>query len=151
SSSSTEIRGIGQRRKSPRCRVRPRSISHSRATMARRTASSAARAPNARFEVMPLSFFARARRLLGRALRRRCPNCGGPGIFQGWFRMIKQCPTCGLPLERNEQGYAVGAYMFNIALAEIGFVICLIGGLLITWPDPPWRLLMGVSLALMLT
>jgi hypothetical protein len=64
--------------------------------------------------------------------------------------MIKHCPTCGLPLERNEQGYAVGAYMFNIALAELGFVVCLIGGLLVTWPDPPWRLLMGVSLALML-
>ena len=25
--------------------------------------------------------------LLGRALRRRCPYCGTPGIFHGWFEL----------------------------------------------------------------
>jgi MFS family permease len=64
--------------------------------------------------------------------------------------MVRACPSCGLPLERNEQGYFVGAYMFNIALAELGFVVVLIGGIAATWPNPPWRALMLASVALML-
>jgi uncharacterized protein (DUF983 family) len=30
--------------------------------------------------------------LFGRALVRRCPNCGGGPIFDGWFRMREHCP-----------------------------------------------------------
>ena len=33
--------------------------------------------------------------LFGRALLRRCPNCGGRPIFDGWFRMRDRCPRCG--------------------------------------------------------
>lgn len=43
-----------------------------------------------------------AARLLGRALLRRCPNCGGGGIFAGWFHMRAACPTCAIPFERGE-------------------------------------------------
>ena len=86
-----------------------------------------------------------AARILWRALRRHCPNCGGGGIFASWFKLLPRCPTCGLDLERGEQGYVVGAYMFNIAAAEIGFVIFFISVLFLTWPDPPWRLLTWAS------
>jgi hypothetical protein len=39
--------------------------------------------------------------------------------------MRPYCPSCGLPLERGEQGYQVGSYMFNIIAAELIFVLFL--------------------------
>jgi len=48
---------------------------------------------------------------------------------------------CGLHLERGEQGYVVGAYMFNIIAAELVFAMIFMGVVLLTWPDPPWRTL----------
>ena len=63
--------------------------------------------------------------------------------------MAAACPRCGLPLERNEEGYTVGAYMFNIGLAEAAFLAVFAGVLVITWPDPPWQLLTWVSGGLM--
>jgi uncharacterized protein (DUF983 family) len=63
--------------------------------------------------------------------------------------MAKACPTCGLPLERNEEGYTVGAYMFNIGLAEAAFVAVFLGVLAITWLNPPWQLLTWISGGLM--
>jgi uncharacterized protein (DUF983 family) len=59
------------------------------------------------------------------------------------------CPSCGLALERNEEGYTVGAYMFNIALAEAAFIAVFLGVLFAAWPNPPWRLLTWGSGALM--
>lgn len=94
-------------------------------------------------------FLRGALRIVGRAVRLRCPNCGGRGLFRSWFRMARECPVCHLPLERNEQGYQVGAYMFNIALAELVFIVVLVGVLVRTWPDPPWKALTWISVGLM--
>ena len=85
----------------------------------------------------------------GRALRRRCPNCGGAGIFSSWLRMVPRCQGCGLKLER-EQGYRVGAYMLNIVVAELVFVAILVGVVVATWPDPPWEWLTYGSAAAMI-
>jgi uncharacterized protein (DUF983 family) len=41
----------------------------------------------------------RALLLFWRALRLRCPNCGGGLILRSWFRMRPYCPSCGLPLD----------------------------------------------------
>ena len=84
-----------------------------------------------------------------RALRRRCPNCGGGDLWTGWLRMRPACPACGLHLERNEQGYIVGAYMFNIIAAELVFGAIFVAVLLATWPDPPWTVLQVGGGALM--
>lgn len=89
-------------------------------------------------------------RMLWRAARRRCPNCGSAGIFDSWFRMKPACPTCGLVLERGEQGYLVGSYMFNIVAAELCFAAIFVAALLLTWPTPPWRLLQYGGAALMI-
>lgn len=94
-------------------------------------------------------FVRRALQVCGRAMRRGCPNCGGAGIFATWLRMVTRCPHCGLTLER-EQGYRVGAYMLNIVVAELVFVAILIGVLVVTWPDPPWRWLTFGSVAAMI-
>lgn len=87
---------------------------------------------------------------LGRALLLRCPNCGERGIFESWFRQKDRCPRCALPLTRGEQGYIVGAYMFNIIVAELVFAALFVGILLATWPTPPWTLLTYGAAALMI-
>ena len=92
----------------------------------------------------------RALLLFGRAIRLRCPNCGGGPIFRSWFRMRPYCPACGLPLERGDQGYQVGSYMFNIIAAELIFVLVFLGTVLVTWPSPPWHLLQYGGIILMI-
>jgi uncharacterized protein (DUF983 family) len=92
----------------------------------------------------------RAGLLFWRALRLRCPNCGGGPIVEGWLNMRSHCPRCGLPLERGEQGYQVGSYMFAIIAAELIFAAIFLTVLLLTWPTPPWDLLLYGGVALML-
>lgn len=84
------------------------------------------------------------------ALRLRCPQCGAGGLFRGWFRMVSVCGACGLRTERGEQGYIVGAYMFNIVAAELLWAMVFLLTLARTWPDPPWDLLLWGGGALML-
>ncbi|MEZ4456032.1 MAG: DUF983 domain-containing protein [Gemmatimonadales bacterium] len=91
----------------------------------------------------------RALTLVTRALRLRCPNCGGGPLFSRWFRMRERCPRCDIHLERNESGYVVGAYMFNIAVGELFGVAVLLGIAVATWPNPPWDVLLYGGMALM--
>ena len=91
----------------------------------------------------------KAFRYLGRALLLRCPNCGERGIFDSWFRQKDACPRCGITFNRGEQGYIVGAYMFNIVVAELIFAAIFVGTLLLTWPSPPWTVLTYGGAALM--
>jgi uncharacterized protein (DUF983 family) len=88
-------------------------------------------------------------RYLGRAVLLHCPNCGKPGIFDSWFSQKDQCPRCGIVFNRGEPGYIVGAYMFNIIVAELVFALIFVGVLIATWPDPPWTLLTYGGAALM--
>jgi uncharacterized protein (DUF983 family) len=92
----------------------------------------------------------RVARLFWRAARLRCPNCSGGNIFRSWFRMRPYCPSCGLPLERGEEGYQVGSYMFNVVASELLFAAVLVAVLLATWPSPPWQLLQYGGIAMMI-
>lgn len=82
-----------------------------------------------------------ARTILARALRRRCPSCGAPGIFTGWARLQHECPSCGVVLQRREDGYTLGGLWLNLLFAELVTATIFISTLVATWPDPPWRLL----------
>jgi uncharacterized protein (DUF983 family) len=64
--------------------------------------------------------------------------------------MRPYCPACGLPLERGEDGYQVGSYMFNIVASELLFAAIFLGVLLATWPSPPWAVLQYGGIALMI-
>jgi uncharacterized protein (DUF983 family) len=64
--------------------------------------------------------------------------------------MRPYCPACGLPLERGDQGYQVGSYMFNIVAAELIFVLVFLAVVLVTWPSPPWQLLQYGGMILMI-
>ena len=88
--------------------------------------------------------------LFTRALRLRCPHCGGGPIFVTWSRLVPNCPVCGLGLERGEHGYWLGAYFFNLVAVETAFTIWVVGFLIWTWPSPPWELFQITTLVLML-
>ena len=74
----------------------------------------------------------------GRALRRRCPNCGEGQLFGGWMRMRQRCEHCGLPFDRGERDFFYGAFMFNLIAAELAFVVLLVVVIVATWPNVPW-------------
>lgn len=92
----------------------------------------------------------RAARLFGRALLLRCPRCGTRGIFAGWTRLRDHCPGCGMPLERHESDYFIGAYLMNLIAVELLLAAALVTVLVVTWPDPPWDLLEWAGPLLML-
>ena len=87
--------------------------------------------------------------LLWRALRLRCPNCGGGPLFKNWLQMQTRCPVCRMRLERGEEGYQVGAYMFNIVAAELFFGAIFVAILIYRWPTPPWTLLLYGGMVMM--
>src|SRR6185295_6555829 len=60
--------------------------------------------------------------LLWRAARRRCPRCGGKGIFSAWLKLRERCPTCGYRFER-EEGFFTGVYLVNYALVAVAIVV----------------------------
>jgi uncharacterized protein (DUF983 family) len=80
----------------------------------------------------------RARRLVGRALRLRCPACGAGGLRRHWMAFHASCPRCALRLDRGEHDFFIGAYLVNLIVAELiaaGFIALAV---LLTWPDVPW-------------
>src|SRR5262249_46233839 len=84
-----------------------------------------------------------------RAMRLRCPHCGGGPIFVTWSRLVPNCPVCGLGLERGEQGYWLGAYFFNLMAVETVFSISMPAFLWYTWPEPPWGIFQITTAVLM--
>jgi uncharacterized protein (DUF983 family) len=93
----------------------------------------------------------RALRLVWRALRLRCPNCGRGRLLASWFRMRERCPVCQVWLER-EEGYFVGAMALNIVIAEFLPFGSAVLVLFLTWPFPPWQALqIAVPVAMAVT
>ncbi|MGH8927184.1 MAG: DUF983 domain-containing protein [Acidimicrobiia bacterium] len=84
-------------------------------------------------------------RLIGRALRRRCPQCGNASAFVGFWKLAPHCAACGHTFER-ESGYWVGAVIFNTALAILAFLLTFALVLLTTWPEVPWDLLAPIAI-----
>jgi uncharacterized protein (DUF983 family) len=84
--------------------------------------------------------------LLRRGLRRRCPHCGGGGLFTGWLRLAERCPTCGLRFER-EAGFFIGALFVNLALTEILMFLWIVGwfGVALPHPHVSAALLLGIG------
>jgi uncharacterized protein (DUF983 family) len=74
-------------------------------------------------------------RLLGRALLRRCPRCGGRGLFTRWFTMAERCPRCGMRFER-EEGFFLGAYVVNFGVTEGLLLVLLMAYVLVQANDP---------------
>jgi uncharacterized protein (DUF983 family) len=86
-------------------------------------------------------------RALGRGMARRCPRCGSGDLFASFFRLRSRCPRCAYGFER-EEGYWLGAMIVIMALTELVFAAFFVGGMVLTWPDVPWTLLLVVGVAL---
>jgi uncharacterized protein (DUF983 family) len=83
--------------------------------------------------------FRNAIKLLWRAIRLRCPNCGGKGILKSWLTLKYKCPTCGLRFERGEASdYYLGGMLFNLILSELLFAVAFTIALIVMWPNVPW-------------
>jgi uncharacterized protein (DUF983 family) len=91
----------------------------------------------------------RAGRLIGRALRRRCPQCGGADVFRSYLHQRSACPSCGLRLDRGERDFFIGAYTINLVVAELLVLIVGLAVLIGTWPTVPWTILTYGLVALM--
>jgi uncharacterized protein (DUF983 family) len=78
---------------------------------------------------------------LARGATLRCPVCGHGGVLDGWLRLKRRCPHCGMRLERGEHDFFLGGMVFNIAFAEGLLAIIVIGVMIATWPAVPWTLL----------
>lgn len=90
---------------------------------------------------------AQLRRVLGRALRMRCPSCGQAGAFTSWFRMRERCPVCRFWFERGE-GYFIGATCVNMVAAIILPAIAYVLIVVLGWPNPAWYVAAGVAIGL---
>ena len=90
-----------------------------------------------------------AARMLGRALRRRCPLCGGSGLFDGWIEPKDACPRCQLKLNRGEGDFFLGAYTLNFIGVELLLATFLLLAVVLTWPDVPWSALLWAGAPLM--
>jgi uncharacterized protein (DUF983 family) len=82
-------------------------------------------------------------------VRLRCPRCEQGQVFQGVLRMNKECPHCGLPLER-EPGFFLGAMYFSYGLAILAALpLCV--WLFFRKVDPMWNALAGTALIALLS
>jgi uncharacterized protein (DUF983 family) len=81
--------------------------------------------------------------ILGRGLTRRCGRCGSNKLFRGWFKMVPDCPRCGLHFER-ESGYWAGALAINFVCTGGLMIALLIIMLVATIPEVPVAPILGV-------
>jgi len=72
--------------------------------------------------------------MLGRALLRRCPRCGGKGWFRGLFAKEERCRTCGYRYER-QPGFLLGAVTINTIVTFGLLAVVLLVGSILSYPD----------------
>ena len=72
--------------------------------------------------------------MVGRAVVRRCPRCGGAGWFTGWFAKVDRCRTCGYRYER-QPGFLLGALTMNTIVTFGALAAVLTVGIVVTYPD----------------
>ena len=86
--------------------------------------------------VVPVSPPPTRTRMLGRGLLKRCAVCGSGKLFTRWFRMKERCPRCGYLFER-EEGFFLGAYVINLAVAQGMVILLAVVPLIIRLADDP--------------
>lgn len=77
---------------------------------------------------------------------KHCPVCGQGKLFRHWFRMLEHCPRCGLRFARID-GQLSGDIGVNTIVSFGVLLIVLLGGVLLTWPEPPFLAITVVAVA----
>ena len=107
-------------------------------------------APRTELWDLPRDTWTRSVVTMRRALGRRCPYCGSPGVYDGYFALRDRCPRCGVWFER-EEGYFLGAYALNLIVAELlglGLAIVLIFKTDLRDVQLIWQEIIAVALAI---
>jgi uncharacterized protein (DUF983 family) len=87
-------------------------------------------------------------RMMLRGLTRRCPRCGSGHLFHKWFKMVPDCPRCGLHFER-EEGYWTGAIAVNTIIIGAVFTVVFVTAMVLTIPTIPWAPILAAVLPIM--
>jgi uncharacterized protein (DUF983 family) len=83
-------------------------------------------------------------RLVFRALRLRCPECGGGSVLKSWRPgrpwgdVHTRCAVCNFRYERSDDRYFAGAMLVNLLTAELLFAVSFVTAIVLLWPDVPW-------------
>jgi uncharacterized protein (DUF983 family) len=78
------------------------------------------------------------RMMIGRAVRRRCPLCGGRGAwFRRWSQKDDRCHTCGFAWNRNTDGFMTGSMTINIIITFTLIFVVLLVMTIVTYPELP--------------
>lgn len=78
-----------------------------------------------------------------RGLRRRCPNCGEGHLFEGYLKVVDQCPVCSEPMHHHRADDGP-AYLTILLVAHILGVLMHVAFVYLR-PDP---LVMAVVLTI---
>jgi len=82
--------------------------------------------------------------IVARGLTHRCPNCGNRSLFASAFRLHRECPHCGLTLERGD-GAFMGSMSINYGMT---IVLWLVPALVLGWTGVlPAAWAIGLALA----
>jgi len=81
-----------------------------------------------------------------RGLGRRCPLCGGKGIFTSWYRQAERCPRCAFPTTRVDDQW-IGSLGINTIVSFTLLVATIAVGFAVTYPDPPVGVLLAIAVA----
>lgn len=92
-------------------------------------------------------FWRSTARILGVALRRRCPQCRRGAIWRGWFTLRDRCDACGFVANRGEPDYFIGAYLVNLIVAELACAALVALFAIATWP-PDWNLVLWLAIVI---
>ncbi len=85
--------------------------------------------------------------IIARGLSNCCPNCGSRALFRegAWFELNRECPRCGLRLERDE-GFFLGSMSLNYGVTILVFLVPVLVVYLAGWISGLWAsILAGVG------
>lgn len=78
---------------------------------------------------------------------KHCPVCGQGHLFNRWVSMEERCPRCGLRFDRIE-GQWSGDIGVNTIVSFGAMLIVLLGGVLLTWPEPNMAVIGAAAIAI---
>src|ERR1700679_3880652 len=58
-------------------------------------------------------------KILGRAVRMRCPNCGGSNLFESWMLLKTSCEKCACEIRSREDDTWFFMYMTTAGLTGL--------------------------------
>lgn len=88
-------------------------------------------------------------KLVGRALRLRCPLCGQGRLFKGLFAMNERCPHCSVKFER-EPGFFLGSIYINYGVTAVVTSVLYLALMFSNWRSDIEQMGVTVAVAILL-